>query len=121
MTAPSLMRRARNTLLRPPSRRHGVIDVVGEGFVLTVRKRERTVRWADITQIDAGIRDYLNFDGLYVHMFVVGVALEIDELDDGFRQFEAALFERWPQIRDPLNSLLAGNPHEPQHKMLWRR
>lgn len=121
MTAPSLWRRTRNTLARSRRRHTATIDVTEDGFVSTLKKRESRMRWADVSRIDAGMRDYLSFDALYVVMFAGKRQIEIDELDDGFRVFEHSLFERWPQIRDAWNKLLASNPHEPQHETLWRR
>lgn len=120
MTAPSLLRRIRNTLAFS-RKRIATIDVNQDGFVLTLRKRENRMRWTDVTRIDAGVRDYLSFDGLFILMWAGTAKIELDELDDGFRQFENALFERWPQIRSTWNKLLAGNPHEPQYETLWRR
>jgi hypothetical protein len=120
MTAPSLSRRVRNSLTRSPHRRHATIDMTGDGFIFTRRKRETTVRWDDVTQIDAGMRDYFTFDGLYVVVHRGGKKIQLDELDDGFRQFEATMIQRWPQVREALNRLQAGKLHEPQYETLWR-
>jgi len=121
MTAPSLWRRIRNTFFNPRRRHIAAIDVTADGFVLSLRAREKPMRWADVTQIDAGVRDYLSYDALYVVMMAGAAAIEIQELDDGFRLFEHALVERWPHIREVLNRLLVSTPHEPQHETLWRR
>jgi hypothetical protein len=121
MTAPSLWRRTRNTLRRKRHKQIPTIDVNDDGFVFTFRKREDRMRWDEVTRIDAGMRDYLSFDALYVVMIAGKQEIEIDELDDGFRVFEQALFARWPEIRTAWNKLLASNPHEPQHLTLWRR
>lgn len=121
MTAPSLWRRTRNTLRRKRHKQTPTIDVNDDGFVFSFRKRESRMRWAEVTRIDAGMRDYLSFDALYVVMFAGKREIEIDELDDGFRVFEHALFARWPGIREAWNKLLASNPHEPHHLTLWRR
>ena len=107
MTAPSLWRRTRNSLTRSPHKRRATIDMTGDGFIFTRRKRATTVRWSDVTQIDAGTRDYFTFDGLYVVVHRGNKKLEVDELDDGFIQFEDTLFQRWPHIREALNKLLA--------------
>jgi hypothetical protein len=121
MTAPSFSRRVRNSLTRSPHRRRATIDMTGEGFIFRRRRRETAVRWADVTQIDAGTRDYFTFDGLYIVVHRGSKKLEIDELDDGFIQFEDTMFQRWPQIREQLNRLQAGKLHEPQYETLWRR
>lgn len=121
MTAPSLLRRIVNTLTRSRRKRIGTIDVSNDGFVFTFRRRETTIRWSEITRIDAGMRDYFSFDGLYVIVYAGAVKLELDELDDGFRQFESAVFERWPQTRERWNKLLATSPHQPQYETLWQR
>lgn len=121
MTAPSLWRRIRNTLTNSRHRRMATIDIDADGFVFTWKKRARRVRWDAIDRIDAGMRDFLNVDRLYVVIFAGALRLEIDELDDGFRQFENEILARWPQIRETWNKLLAADPHEPQHETLWRR
>ena len=121
MTAPSLWRRIRNTLTNPRRKRAGAIDVTGEKFAFRLNKREAQMRWSDVTRIDAGMRDYLGFDGFYVDIFAGNEKVELDELDDGFRQFETTLFDRWPQIRSRWIELLGSTPHQPQHETLWRR
>jgi len=120
VTTPSIWRRVRNTLSRSQRKRRATIDITNEGFILTLRTRESPMRWSDVTQIDVGVRDYLTYDTLYVLMFAGIQILELDELDDGFRQFENTLFERWPEIRGPWNALLSGNPREPKRETLWR-
>jgi len=121
MTAPSLWRRIRNTLSNPRRKRAGTVDVTPDKLLLRLNNREAELRWADIDRIDAGMRDYLGFDGFYVVLFARTQKLELDELDDGFRQLEVALFERWPQIRARWNALLGSLPHQPQHETLWQR
>ena len=122
MTAPSLWRRIGNTLAQTRRRsRICTIDLVDDGFVLTVRKRPRRVPWSDIVRIDAGIRDYVSSDELYFVMATAKLQLEIQELDDGFRLFELELFARWPQIREPIETMQRGNPHEPAFATVWRR
>ncbi len=123
MTAlrPSFWRRVRHSLARSPHRRRATIDMTDEGFIFTRRKRATTVRWADVTQIDAGMRDYFTFDGLYVVVHRGNRKVELDELDDGFLQFEDTMIQRWPHIRESLNRLQAGKLHEPQYETLWRR
>lgn len=121
MTRPSILRRIRNSLTRSPHKRRATIDISGAGFILTLRKREHRMRWAEVIRIDAGVRDYFTFDGLYVVLFGGNKRLEVDELDDGFRQFENALCDLWPGTKEKLNGLLARNPHEPQHETLWQR
>ena len=121
MTAPSLWRRIRNSYGRSRGKRVATIDIVPDGFAFTWRGHETRLRWADITRIDAGVRDYLFFDGFYVVVFAGATQLEIDELDEGFQPLEYALFERWPQIRESWNRLLKTDPHVPQYETLWRR
>lgn len=121
MTTPSLWRRIRNTLTHSRRKHIATIDVSHDGFVYKVKGRERRMAWAELSRIDAGVRNYLSFDALFVVMIAGSVKIEIGELDDGFRQFETTLFERWPKIRDSWNRLLTANPHEPQYETLWRR
>ena len=117
---PSFWRRIRNSLSRSPHRRRATIDMTVDGFAFTIRRREHLVRWDEISRTDAGIRDYFTFDGLYLIIFAART-LELDELDDGFLQFENAIFARWPNIKDRVNRLLAGVPHEPHCETIWRR
>jgi hypothetical protein len=121
MTAPSIWRRVRNTLRRPGRRHIATIDVSDDGVVRSYRGREQKMRWAEVTRIDAGVRDYITFDALYVVMFAGEATIEFDELDDGFRHFESTVFHHWPQVKEAWNRLLAAPIHEPQHETLWRR
>lgn len=119
--APHLFRRLRNTLAYSRRKRVAAIDMTADGFVMTFKRRETRVAWDDITRIEAGVRNYLFFDGLYVVVTTPHDTLELDELDDGFRQFEAALCEHWPQMRDVLNGLMRNVPHEARHELVWQR
>jgi hypothetical protein len=89
-----------------------------DGFVLTLRWRENALRWADVDRIDAGIHDCLSFDVLYFELFAGARRLLIEEFDDGFRQFENAILERWPQIREGWNAL---HNAPAQYHTLWQR
>lgn len=122
MTAPSLPRRLRNTIAFSRRRaRICSVDLTEDGFVLTVRKREQRMRWSDIVRIEAGIRDFLTSDELYVVLADGKRQIEVQEIDDGFRLFEVELFARWPSIRDPIERMQRGNLHEPHHEKLWTR
>ncbi len=118
---PSLWRRIVNNWRHSRRKRGCAIDLAPEGFVFTLRWRETAMRWADITRIDAGIRDCLLFDIAYVELFAGDRRVLVEELDDGFRQFEIELFEHWPQIRAPWDALLKAGPREAQVETLWRR
>ncbi len=121
MTKPSLWRRIRNTVSRSRRKHVATIDIAPDGFVFTWRGRRSGMLWTDVSRIDAGMRDFLTFDGLYVMIFAGPSKIEVDEFDDGFRQFENELFRRWPQIREPWHRLLGTSPHEPQYETLWQR
>lgn len=104
------------------TRRKGgyVIDMMTDGFVFRAKRRETEMKWAHITRIDAGIRNCLTMDVVYVQVFTHQATVYIEELDDGFRQFEFALFEHWPQIRARWEEFLKSGPHEKRHETLWR-
>ena len=117
----SLRRRIANTWRHNRRRRGCAIDLTPDGFMFTFRWRKTPMRWADVTRIDAGIRDCIAFELLHVVLFAGDVKVDIEELDDGFRQFEYALLERWPQIRPQWDALLKAGTREPQYETLWRR
>jgi hypothetical protein len=123
MTAskPSLWRRIVNTRRHNRRKRGCAIDLAPDGFVFTLRWRGTTMRWTDITRIDAGVRNCLAFDVAYVVLFAGNASVLIEESDDGFRQFEYALFEHWPQIRARWDAILKAPSFEVQHETLWRR
>jgi hypothetical protein len=118
---PSLWRRIVNTRRHARRKRGCAIDLTQDGFVFTLNWRKTEMRWVDITQIDAGIRDCLTFEFIHAVMLAGDAKVDIEELDDGFRQFETALLERWPQIRSHWDALLKAGPHQPQYETLWRR
>ncbi|MGB8365727.1 MAG: hypothetical protein ACLQUZ_10785 [Rhizomicrobium sp.] len=118
---PSLWRRIVNTWHHDRRRRGCAIDLTPDGFVFKLRWRETAMRWAEITRIDVGIRNCLTFDILHVVLFAGDTKVDIEELDDGFRQFENGLFEHWPQIRAGWDVMLKSAPHEAHYETLWRR
>jgi hypothetical protein len=116
----SLWQRLINTW-RHNQRKHGyAIDMMTDGFVFRARQRQTEMKWAHITRIDAGVSNCLTFDVLFVQVFTHQATLYIEELDDGFRQFESALFARWPTIRARWEELLKCGPHEKRFETLWR-
>jgi hypothetical protein len=122
MTVPraSLWQRLVNTW-QHNRRKHGyAIDLTESGFVFRERQRHTEMRWEDISRIDAGVRNCIAMDFLYVQIFTHQATVYIEELDDGFRQFELTLFQRWPQIKPRWDALLKIGPHEAQHETLWR-
>lgn len=117
----SLWRRIVNTRRHNARKRGCAIDLTADGFVFMLKWRETPMRWADVTRIDAGIRVCIAFDVLHVVLFAGDTKVDIEELDDGFRQFENALFEHWPQIRARWDDLLKGSARLTQYETLWRR
>ena len=122
MTAPrtSLWQRLVNTWRHNQRKRGYAIDLVGSGFVFRERERHTEMRWEHVSRIDAGVRNCVSMDFLYVQIFTHQATVYIEELDDGFRQFEITLFERWPQIRPGWEALLKVPPREARHETLWR-
>jgi len=119
-TQPSLWRRIGNSW-RSRGKRPGTVDVAPEGVAATEGRRTNEIRWGDIIRIDCGTRDTISMDVFFVVLHTASVKVTIDEFADGFRVFEHAMFERWPQIRERWVALQCGPLHLPQHEMLWRR
>ena len=95
------------------------IDMTPDGFIFTAKQRHTNMRWDQVTRIDAGIRCCISVDYMYVQMFTHQATIYIEELDDGFQQFEYTMFQRWPTIRAHWDQLLKTAPHEPKHETLW--
>jgi hypothetical protein len=117
---PSLLRRIGNSW-RDRNKKSGTIDLLPDGFVFTRRRRSVTMRWDDVTQIDAGVRDGFTLDLFFAVIHANGAKLRLDEVDDGFRLIEGAVLERWPQLRERWVALQCGPAHQPQYETLWRR
>lgn len=117
---PSLWRRIRNSW-RTRSRKPGAVDATPSGFVFTQRNRSTPVHWDGIIRIDAGTRDNISLDLFFVVVHTLDAKVTIDELDDGFRYLEQAMWERWPDLRKHWVALQCGPLHQPQYETLWRR
>jgi len=118
---PSLLRRIANSIRLSRRKRGSTVDVTANGFVYSQGRRAVDVRWDDISQIDAGVRDYMTFDTFYIVVFAREKKLIIEELDDGFRQLEFAIHERWPQTRERWLQLLSVPLHQAHYETLWKR
>jgi hypothetical protein len=116
----SLWQRLLNTWRHNWRKSRYVIDMTTDGFVFRTKQRRTEMRWEHVTRIDAGITNCLSFDVLYVQIFTRQATVYIEELDDGFRQFEFSIFERWPVVRAQWDALLKGAPHEARHETLWQ-
>ena len=99
----------------------GAVDLLTDGFLCTKGRRKTAIRWDDVVQIDGGICDTLSIDLLFAVFRTAGQTVRIDELDDGFRVFESAVFERWPTIRDRWVALQCGPLRQPKYETLWQR
>ena len=117
---PSLMRRMRNSWRRR-GKRAGTIDLLTDGFLVTHGRRKSDIRWDDVVQIDGGISDTLSIDFFFALFRTPNRSVTIDELDDGFRTFEGAVFDRWPMIRERWVALQCGPLHQPKYETLWQR
>jgi hypothetical protein len=116
----SFWQRLLNTWRHNRRKRGYAIDMEADGFVFRARQRHTEMKWDRVTRVDAGVRCCLSMDYLYVQMFTHQATVYIEELDDGFRQFEIALFERWPAMRARWDGLLKAAPHVQTHETLWR-
>jgi hypothetical protein len=118
---PSLFRRIANSVRLSRRKRGATVDVTANGFVYSQGRKSIEVPWDDISQIDAGVRDYVTFDTFYIVVFAREKKLVIEELDDGFRQLEFAIHERWPQTRERWLQLLSVPLHQAHYETLWKR
>lgn len=121
MLKPSLWRRIVNTWRHSRRKLSHTIDLTPDGFVFSALGRETAMKWSDIDRIDAGVRDCLTYDVLYFQIYAGKTTVYIEELDDGFRQFENAVLEHWPQIRAKWEELSRAEAFQAQHHTLWRR
>ena len=117
----SFWQRLLNTWRHNQRKRGYAIDMTADGFVFRAKQRHTEMKWEQITRIDAGVRCCLTMDYLYVQMFTHQATVYIEELDDGFRQLEFAIHQRWPQTRDRWLQLLSVPLHQAQYETLWKR
>jgi hypothetical protein len=115
------LRRISNSIRLSRRKRIATVDVTANGFVYSQGRKSVDVPWGDISQIDAGVRDYFTFDSFYIVVFARENKLVIEELDDGFRQLEFAIHERWPQTRERWLQLLSVPLHQAHYETLWKR
>jgi hypothetical protein len=97
------------------------VDVTPEGVAASEGRRTTEIRWNDIVRIDCGTRDTISMDVFFVVLHTTAVKVAIDEFADGFRVFEQAMFEHWPQLRERWVALQCGPLHQPQYETLWQR
>jgi hypothetical protein len=118
---PSFLRRVVNSIRLSRRKRSATVDVTANGFVYSQGRKSVDVSWDEISQIDAGVRDYMTFDTFYIVVFAREKKLVIEEIDDGFRQLEFAIHERWPQTRERWLQLLSVPLHQAHYETLWKR
>jgi hypothetical protein len=118
---PSVLRRIANSIRLSRRKRGATVDLTAEGFAFTQRRKTQEIRWDDISRIDAGVRDYVTFDTFYIVVFAGDRKLVIEELDDGFRQLEFAIHQRWPETRERWLQLLSVPLHQAHYETLWKR
>lgn len=117
---PSLWRRIGNSW-RARGGKLGTVDVTQEGLAATAGRRTKEMRWNDVVRIDCGTRDTVTMDVFFVVLHSASAKITVDELADGFRVFEHAMFEHWPQLRERWIALQCGPLHQPQFETLWQR
>lgn len=121
LARPSYLRRLGNSWREWRRGRYGTLDVGPDGLVCTRNGKSVRIAWEDIEQVDAGVRDLLTSDVFYVVLHTPSGNYAIEELYDGFRQLENAMFERWPHIKTQWTGLFAGPPSQPRCETLWQR
>lgn len=117
---PSWWRRIGNSW-RARGKTPGTVDVTPDAVTTTEKRHTKEIRWNDIVRIDCGTRDTISMDVFFVVLHSVSAKIAIDEFADGFRVFEHAIFERWPQIRERWVAVQCGPLHQPQYETLWQR
>lgn len=117
---PSLWRRIGNSW-NARGKKPGAVDLAADGLVFTQGRHKTQIRWDEVTQIDAGVRDTLSIDLFFVVLQTPDAKVTIDEFDDGFRVLEQAIFEHWADLRGRWVALQCGPLHQPHFETLWRR
>lgn len=115
---PSLLRRLCNSWRLWRRGVYGTIDLIPDGFVYTRKRRSARILWNDVKRIDAGVLDLLTSDLFYVVVHTASENFRIEEIVDGFRQLENAIFERWPQIQEPWTALYKAPASQPRFETL---
>ncbi len=103
-------------------KKYGVVDVTLRGFTRRFGRRSWSMAWDDTTQIDAGRKPTLGVEYFYAELFSAnGVSILVDDLTIGFEQFQNAVFERWPEIKEAWVRVYTGSPDVAEHVTLWKR
>jgi hypothetical protein len=110
-----------NSLRYTRRKRRATVDLTKDGFVFSTARTSIEIKWNDIDEIDAGVRDFITYDTFYVVIFANGGSLTVEEFHDGFRQLEHSILERWPQIKERWQKLFGLPLHDVQYEVLWRR
>jgi len=74
----SLWQRLLNTWQHNRRKSRYVIDMTTNGFVFRTKQRRTEMHWEQVTRIDAGITNCLNFDVLYVRIFTRQATVYMD-------------------------------------------
>jgi hypothetical protein len=75
----SLLRRVSNSIRLSRRKRAATVDLTANGFVWSQGRKSVELSWDDISQIDAGVRDYITFDSFYIVIFAREKKLVIEE------------------------------------------
>jgi hypothetical protein len=118
---PSVMRRIGNTWRLSKKRKNATVDMTEDGFVFNIGRVSTPIRWSDVIEIDVGVRDFVAYDTFYVVLRTHAAEVTIEEFNDGFRQLEYTILERWPAFKDRWQSLFSLPLHQAHYEVLWRK
>jgi hypothetical protein len=68
---------------------------MNDGFETHANWRKRVVASGDVSEIQGGLVEKITYDECLLFFTVGTTSVEVGELDDGFADFEARLFDRF--------------------------
>jgi hypothetical protein len=104
------------------SRRTPIVIVSARDVNVRGWRTSSTMAWRDIRQIDVARAPVIGVDDFRVILFGRGAeSLTVSDRCDGFKAFEARIFELWPQIRSEWERVFAGSPDISERVTAWKR
>ena len=81
----------------------------------------KSMRWSEVRQIDAGRKPTGMVEIFYVVLFDEKDSILVDDYFAGFTEFQAAVFEHWPEIEPAWTRVFMGSPDIEEYVTLWKR